>query len=226
MNEKDHDLIEAYFKNNLSEEEKAVFEDRMKADENFRKEVKSYGAFAQILEASVEEDLRESMRKIDLEKGPTKTSFSKPWIIATILGALLIIVLAIWKQTNDINPQQIAANYAVYEFNDKSRNAYEVVDSVLNETYFVHMREANQLFEEGKYVKARTVLQRIKRTEMIPAQNKEWMITLSYYLENGRTDENFHKMLNKILDEPDHINYSLAVKLDNEVNSFWGRLKE
>ena len=228
MNEQEHNLIESYFNGSISSQDKITFEERLKTDTLFSQKVKDFQAIEAILEHEVEEDLRDSFKRINQERieEPKKSIFNKYWILATIIGALLIIGIAISKKVGDISKDEIARQYAVMEVADRDRTPDRIIDTALFEQYVDHLKLANKYVETKNYPAAREALAKITYDHNIARDNAEWMNGLTYYLEKGRSDPDFHRILNKILDNPKHTCYQMAVDLDSHVNSFWGRLKE
>ena len=226
MTEQEHDLMESYFNGSLSEADKQTFEDRLKTDATFSEKVKDFQAVNAILEHKVEEDLRTSFKKIQQEKEPKKSILNRYWILVTIIGGLIIAGITLTKKLGDISKDDIARQYAIMEVADRDRTPYRIIDTVLFEQYVDHLKLANQLIETKNYSAARESIAKITYNHNIARDNAEWMNGLTYYLENGRSDAEFHRILNKILDNPDHTCYQMAVDLDSQVNSFWGRLKE
>jgi len=85
--------------------------------------------------------------------------------------------------------------------------------------------KAKEYLDAQKYDLARQMYAQVSDENKVIRENKEWLIALSHYLEEGRNHAGFQSTLDRILREPDHNCYNLAVQVDDRVNSFWGRLK-
>ena len=230
MTEEWHNKIEEYLSGSMNASEQQDFESQLKSNPEFKKAFDEYQFIADALEFEAEEDIKAQLKKIDeeeeLKEATTKTSFNKKWIIATAIVGLLIILLSIWKQMSDIKPQQIAQEYGVESHIDKYRSlASEEQFSEQEKEYITKMREASALLDQQKFDEAREVYNSLTDEISIIRENKEWAIAMSHYLESGRKNEVFQKILDSILLNPEHNCYKQAVQVEAEVNSFWGRLK-
>lgn len=226
MTEELHDLMEQYFSNQMNSEEKLQFEARLENEPELRKSFDEFKQVSEVLEADVEQKFRERFREIDETETPKKSTFNKYWVIATIILGVLIVSMAFVKQIIDVNPQQIAANYGLERNVDKARTMLPkeaVSEDELQ--YYAKMEEAAKYIDAKEFAEARRVYESLDTKFPIVKDNKEWAIALSYYLEEGRSSEKFQKTLQAILKNLDHNCYHLAVQVDNEVNSFWGRFK-
>lgn len=228
MIEELHNRIEDYLAGRLNETEKIVFEDQLRQDPSMKKAFEEYQLISEVLETEVEEGLKARFREIDKENPEErdKISFNKWWILATIIVGVLVVMLSIWKQTSEINPQQIAAQYGVEENIDKYRSISSTEKFTEQETIYIDkMKRAATFIEQKKYNEARAVYNSLSEEIPIIRDNKEWAIAMSHYLESGRKNETFQRILDKILLTPEHNCYKQAVQVESEVNSFWGRLK-
>jgi hypothetical protein len=94
MENKDLELIERYFSNELSAEERAVFEQKLSSDAAFRREVEAYEKAVRYVRLDGRKALQASLgargRQLDAEK---KSPASRRW---WVLGALLLAVAVWW----------------------------------------------------------------------------------------------------------------------------------
>lgn len=225
MTEEMFDLFEDYLNNNLDEQARNDFEKKLDQSEEWKNQFEKYKVVHFAIESSVEDDLKNSFSKIDAERRQGG-SYNKYWILASIIAGLLIVGFSILKLTNDINPSQIAQEYSVDDPLQVTRGIEPTPkDSLVQQQYLTFINSAKDLMKENKYEEARLELEKITLNSPLAEENKEWMKALTYYLQNGRTDPEFQRILNSILDNPKHNCYNLAVDMDSKVNSFWGRLK-
>ena len=149
------------------------------------------------------------------------------WLWAILVAALLIIGITIFEQTAEIDKSYIADSFALEEKGFAVRGENKAnEDSLIEVTYIIPMQQISKLIKEGNLDAARNNLANLRNDFPIAQQNIEYTKALIAYLENGRKDKTFQTILNKILDDPTHNCYPLAVRLNNEVNSIWGRLKD
>lgn len=228
MTEEMFNLFEAHSDGTLSPKEESYLEKKISEFDEWKDAFEKYKQVNGVLENAVEEDIKERFKKIDKDRSGN-AGYNKYWILASIIAAILIIGFSIGKLTTDskVDSEMIAQNYTVGNTEVITRgNEIDKGDSLLEQQYKVHIDEANELIEKEEYESARNALEKISLDAPLAAQNKQWMIALTLYLENGRKDEEFQRILNEILDNPKHNCYNLAVDLDSKVNSFWGRLKD
>lgn len=221
------DLVENYFEGDLSSEEKSVFEARLRTDTELQAVYQERLVVREAIEAGIEDDMRQRFRAIDTEESISdKSSYRKYWLLASLIAAFLIISLAIWKQTSDIDPVQIANTYSVDTELDTYRSSEK--DSTYSQEelkYYSTMSQAHKEMQNSQFEESRITLELLDDSSETVRDNQQWMTAISYYLENGRKDIRFQKILKDILAKPEHNCYNLAMLLDEEVNSFWGRLK-
>ena len=168
------------------------------------------------------------MNEVDSEKEikSSKTTFNKKWIIAAIIAGVLVILASVLTRLSKVDKSMIAQDLVVKEKSQVVRSSEDfTIDTLIEYGYIMPMKEVNRLIAEEEYEKALSNLGEIKADFPLAKQNMEYTTGLILYLKNGRTDPEFHRILNEILDNPSHNCYNLAVKLDNEVNSIWGRIK-
>lgn len=226
------ELIDQYLKGTIDDKNKKRLEQEMNENPAFKQQFEETAIINNAIQASIEEDFRKRFRELDKKKeekeSPNeKFGFNKYWIFAAIVAATLVIGFAILKKVSDINPQQIAQTYTLYDPLDSNRDINPTDKSIdINKEYYSHLETANRFFQTKEYEKSREALQLITLENSVTNENKEWMIGLSYYLESGRKSNQFQEILDRILLNPEHNCYIKAVNLDSEVNSFWGRLKD
>lgn len=223
MNNDLHEKIEAYFEGTLSEKDSIEFEYELKTNEEIQHAYNDYITIRKTAEHLVEEDLKKEMKSWSTDL--TKSSFNKYWILATIVSALIIITITSYVKMRKINDESIIKQFAIHETILDIRSDQAPKDSLFLTEYIQPMKKAQSAMENHQFENMRKQLSKITLNSKIALDNKEWMIGLSHYLENGRKDPEFHRILNKILDDVNHENYSLAVSMDKKVNGFWGRLK-
>lgn len=228
MTEEMHNRIEDYLSGAMNREEASSFESDLQTDTELKQAFDEYKLISEAIEVDVEDKLKARLKELDMQEmdADQKTSFNKWWILATVLVGLVIIALSIWKQTNDIKPQQIAQQYGVEENIDIFRNITSTeVFSEEEQIYIDKMKEASKQIEQENYQEARAIYESLNDEIPIIRDNKEWAIALTHYLESGRKNAIFQEILDKILKTPAHNCYKQAVQVEAEVNSFWGRLK-
>jgi len=238
MNNEDFDLLENYLDNHLGQAQKEAVESRLKSDADFHALHKYLINAKGIIEAEQDLEFLEIMQSVDAERENSTESttnnkpltknqkFNKAWLVAILIAAALVIGMTILKQTSDIDQTQIASTFALDENGFAVRGPSTVnEDSLIEITYTIPMQEISLHIKKGELSDAKNKLSNLKPDFQLGEQNVEYTSALISYLENGRSDETFQKILNKILDDPTHNCYPLAVRLDNEVNSIWGRIK-
>lgn len=234
MNEEMYNYIDDYYMGNLSEAEIAVFEDRLKSDMELKTAHEQYLLLKEVVDVEVEDDYRKMFTSIDSENENKSTdssttggTYNKYWILATILSGIIILFFVIWKRANDINPVMVADNFSVQEGDLITRDVNQSeIDTELLNNYYTPLRKANEMIRAQQYEEAYQFIEQINVDSEIVQENKEWMKALISYLKNGRKDAFFQTTINKILDNPSHSCYQLAVNMDSKVNNFWGRLTE
>ena len=233
MKDKDFKLLEDYMDNLLGLTQKNEIEQRLKNEPELLETLNNIRKTKAVISADEEMEIWDIIHEVEEERkvqdnslNPSKKSFNKFWIIASIIAAILIIAFTLLKQTSDVDKQMIAQDFTVKEKSVVVRGTSDFSqDSIIETTYILPMNQVNELVEEGNYQKAQQKLNTISADFPLAKQNIEYTKALIYYLNNGRDNPEFHRILNKILDDPTHNCYKLAVKLDNEVNSIWGRIK-
>lgn len=219
MDEQLHNRIDSYVRHSMSEEDRAQFEADLKSDAALQEAYDEFLFINSVIEYADEDNLRAEMKSWKPNSG-----FNRYWMLATLIAAIIVISIASYVQTNKIDRNQFAEQYALHDIGAKTRGPQD--EKLLKiQAYESIMKEANSFRETKDFPAMRKSLEKIDTQYPIFAQNKEWMLCLSYYLEHGRKNKDFQAVLNKILDQTDHNCYKLAVDLDQRVNGFWGRLK-
>lgn len=98
------DLIEGYFRNELTPAERGAFEQRLAADPAFRHEVEEHGKAVRLVRLlgrqALKARLAERGRQMDAEKA--RSGFRLPWRITLLATALLALAWWFWdRQTED-----------------------------------------------------------------------------------------------------------------------------
>ena len=239
MSNEDFDLLEKYVDGLLGLTQKNALEIRMKEDVVLREKLQLIQKAKKVVQAEEELELLEFMQSTDSKRGkqseheenlakkqPKKT-LNRWWLWAILVAALLIIGITIFEQTAEIDKSYIADSFALEEKGFAVRGENKAnEDSLIEVTYIIPMQQISKLIKEGNLDAARNNLANLRNDFPIAQQNIEYTKALIAYLENGRKDKTFQTILNKILDDPTHNCYPLAVRLNNEVNSIWGRLKD
>ena len=239
MSNEDFDLLEKYVDGLLGLTQKNDLELRLKEDVVLREQLQLMQKAKKVVLAEEELELLEFMQNTDAKRGepkepqvnsikshPKKT-LNRWWFWAILVAALLIIGITIFEQTTDIDKSYIADSFALEEIGHAVRGENKAnEDSLIEVTYIIPMQQISKLIKAGNLEAARNNLANLRNDFPIAQQNIEYTTALIAYLENGRKDKTFQTILNKILDDPTHNCYPLAVRLNNEVNSIWGRLKD
>ncbi len=98
------DLIEGYFRNELTPGERAAFERRLTADPAFRREVEEYGKAMRLIRLQGRQALKarlaERGRQLDAEKA--RSGFRLPWRMALFVMVMLALAWWFWgRQIED-----------------------------------------------------------------------------------------------------------------------------
>lgn len=232
MKNNDFELLQDYLDDLLGLTQKKELEDRLQNEPLLRQELQKLKQVHKIVEVEEELEILDMMQAVDAEKEkaenePTKgRKFNKYWLIAVALAGLLILFFTLLKQTSDVDKTYIAQGFSLDNESIVARGIVDdSQDSVVQFHYIQPIVKVNEFILKGEFDEARKGLDLITAEFPLAVQNKEYTLGLIAYLQNGRRDPEFHRILNKILDDPKHNCYRLAVRLDSEVNSIWGRIK-
>ncbi len=228
MNDIDLQLLEDYFDGILGPTQNIEVESRLQNDSELRKVFNQIKLAKSIVQADEELEIRNMMDEVEENNLPPKrqtSTFNKKWIIAAIIGGLLVILASIFIRLTKIDKEMIAQDLIVKEKSQVVRSNDVEIDTLIEFGYIQPMKQINILIAEKKFDQALKNLEEIKADFPIAKENMQYTKGLILYLKNGRNDPEFHKILNEILDNPLHNCYNLAVRLDNKVNSIWGRIK-
>lgn len=149
MEETKHDeLLDAYLKNKLSEDDRQKLYRMMKSDEGMRQLVfesrKTY-AFLQFLRyKQIKENLRAYDRNIN--DSPEKKTFKPQALRLAFL--FLLIVIAAFSIRHHYSPVSIAKRNFINII-----SGGDAIDSI-SESAIIHLRVANDLFKMGEYQRA------------------------------------------------------------------------
>lgn len=230
MDDIDFQLLEDYLDDLLGLTQKKELEIRLENEPALKDKLQHIKLAKLIVQGEEELEIREMMKEVENETSENATSsyssFNNKWVLAAIIAGLLIILASVFARLNKVDKQMIAQDLIVKEKSQVVRSNDPIeIDSLIEFGYIQPMKQVNALIADENYTSALEKLGSIEADFPIAKQNMAYTKGLILYLKNGRKDPEFHRILNEILDNPSHNCYNLAVKLDNQVNSIWGRLK-
>lgn len=228
MTDDQQELFDKYAKGILSDSEKQDFLNALKKDPALKKTWDQYRLSSEVLKADEESSLRAMFREIDKsgDSDSMPKTYNKWWILASFIATLIIILGVSMVQFKKLEPTQVADQFRLSSEQRIQRNSDATpTDSLLLSSYYKPLELANNYIDNRQYQEAREALDQITIDADVIQENKEWMLALVSYMENGRSDAYFQSVLSKILDDATHNNYPQAVKLNDKVNNFWGRLR-
>ncbi|WP_299097185.1 hypothetical protein [uncultured Winogradskyella sp.] len=103
-------LIELYFEDKLSNEQKTVFENLLDTDEKFRTQFELEEQVKKAIISTKKDDLKEHLKQIEHQQANKKaTKYYKIAIVASLITCLSIV--GIWKQNQPISNDALFAVY-------------------------------------------------------------------------------------------------------------------
>lgn len=228
MTDDQQQRFDRYSQGALSEDERLKLLEEIQNSKSLKHAWDEYKLAQEVLKADDEASIRGMLREIDNSRksSSSKGNYNKWWIFASLMAALVIIVGVALVEFNKLEPVQVADQYRLKGEQRIQRSGDPVsTDSLLTIKYYRPLQLANDFIDKEQYGDARQAIKEITLEAEVIQQNKEWMLALISYMENGRSDPFFQEVLRKILDDDTHNNYPQAVKLNNKVNNFWGRLR-
>ena len=190
-----NELIEAYFKNELSAEELKSFQERLKSEKEFADEVEDYQLITEgIKQVSEETDLLEKMKVWDEEVSakPQRTVFIfTPIRIAAVLAPIILVSAFIIYNSSNVSSdgQDLFETYFIpYD---------DVISNRSNDD--TDFRMAMSAYNSKDYNKALQLFDKVLETEQ---DTEQVNITRFYqamaYLSNGNLD-NSETLLNTVV---------------------------
>jgi hypothetical protein len=164
------DNIDAYLKNELSINDKKMFEQQMSNDSSLAEAVQQQRVAMKLVEVIGDKELKSQIKNALQKRDQTNAtvrSIKPRWqLIAGIAASLLIIVVAAWFLMNKpSNEALFASNYEVYKLNVNSR------DNNLDE----NIRQAVRLYESANYMIALPLFNDIYKAD----KDSKWLIAQS-----------------------------------------------
>lgn len=161
------DNIDAYLKNELSINDKKMFEQQMSNDSSLAEAVQQQRAAMKLVEVIGDKELKSQIKNALQKRDQTNTtvrSIKPRWqLIVGVAASLLIIVVGLWFLMNKpSNEALFASNYEVYKLNVNSR------DNNLSE----NIRQAVRLYESANYMIALPLFNDIYQAD----QDSKWLI--------------------------------------------------
>ena len=242
--------IKSYLLGQMSTEESEAFEHAMKQNPDLEKETDIQRVEMKAMEYLMKKDLVAKMEQWEKERKPRYIRFlPAAAAAATIILAIGYFTflwipnhysnqsLAInsWKKPSDLSTRRDAGakntKYAegdslftlkmysesvkILESIPETDQAYYKAQRLLGHSYF-HLKEYNRAEQHFKLV--------ITDSEnSLDEEHAEWGLLLSYLATNN-LNEDFYKLINKIIQNPIHSDHLKAKRLMSKLESFWRKL--
>ncbi len=226
------DRIEAYLKQQMTDEDRDAFEEALLENGALKKEYDAYNAAVKLLELTALEEAED----FELRPKPVKTLW---WSVAAGFLILLIAGVTGYANLNFNNTILVSESYQTPVFsssvrgegaNDRYQDALKAFQDDEYNSVFRSLEGIEE--EEATYLLAHTYLnqgetdQAIALFKAITArqdntrqEGAEWFLALSY-LQSGE-DEQAEEWLKKIASTKGHANRSKAASLLQKVQSSW-----
>ena len=214
----DLDVIESYFNQTLSENDKKSFEQRLKTDQNFRRAVNEFQATSAVLNTVRQREQKDFLKSVDATMPPVATpvrTFNFNWRAIAAVG-LLLIAAGIWQFFGDTGSgvklkSSVAGYFEAYpslnttrgvEEKDKKATAFAAYDaqkykSAVNlfENAFIEKPDTMLLFYKGiaelaggEAAKAEKDLTQLQTSSIVPQQAVFFYLGLAA-AENGQSEK-------------------------------------
>ena len=129
MDEKELERIERYLLNNLTEQERAAFEDKMKADAAFRHEVELHGRAIYAARLKGKELMKERLRQRKHKGG--RSHAPRNWVAILVLSFLAILAIIWWQTTKSDEPKKLPENGSIPTPTDTANSSKALpIDSI------------------------------------------------------------------------------------------------
>jgi tetratricopeptide (TPR) repeat protein len=212
MNEETYIRFENYLANEMTSEEKTIFEEQLKNDASFKESFELYKDTTQFLDYKFSKetsDFKENLKSISnqhlIAKKETKVIAFKPWYYA--VAASIVVVIGTWMmmQNNadysDYNQHETAVflerslgdenlKKAQEAFNAKDyKKAVEAFDKIQDfrkpELQYFY---AIALIETNNYAKAELFLDQLRKGNSVYKEKATWYLALSYLKQEKLLD--------------------------------------
>ncbi len=141
MDEKELERIESYLLNDLSEQERAAFEEKMKADAAFRHEVELHSRAIYAAKLKGKELMKERLRQRKHKGG--RSHAPRNWVGILLLSLLAIFAIFWWQTTKSDEPEKLPENGSISSPADTINSSKALpIDSV--------QHQQKQSTEDGK----------------------------------------------------------------------------
>lgn len=229
--ELDIELIERHLKGLLTDEERVIFERKLKDDEEFAEKIEDYKAIIQGIQIGERDKFREEIAAWEKELAEEETSASsfsikKYWPLAAAAALIIGAILYFYPSATRQDTQQLfTAYFEPYEDVISVRNegeedhlaagmsyynlkAYDQAITALSQYLQSHDRDDVRFYlgsaqlASGKTDDAIATFKQVLTTESIFKEQSEWYLALAHLSNKNKMQ--CKEMLSKIANDPNH----------------------